>query len=230
MDFQFFDSEAEVEITHRCLPHWGQAGATYFITFRTADSLPEPVIRGWREERDNWLRRHHINPLSRNLDELLHSLPSSARREYHNTFNARWHELLDAGHGACVLREPAFSRIVADSLLHFDGDRYQMGEFVVMPNHVHLLAMFSSFKAMKLQCRSWKKYTAGEINQALGCQGQFWQEESFDHLVRSELQFEYYQRYIAENPVRARLSAGEFVHYRRRAKVPSSGAGEIENG
>jgi putative transposase len=215
MDFQFFDPEAEVEITQRCLPHWGQAGATYFITFRTADALPEPVIRGWRQERDNWLRRHGINPLSRDRDELLQSLPATARSEYHNTFNARWHELLDAGHGACVLRQPALSLTVANSLRHFDGDRYQLGDFVVMPNHVHLLAMFPSLKAMKLQCRSWKKFTAGEINEALGRQGQFWQEESFDHLVRSESQFEHYRQYIAENPIRARLSVGEYHQYRR---------------
>jgi REP element-mobilizing transposase RayT len=223
MDFQFFDPEAEVEISQRCLPHWGQDGATYFITFRTADSLPEPVIRGWREERDNWLRRHKINPLSRNLDELRQALPQPARREYHNTFNARWHELLDAGHGACVLRRPELAKTVAKSLLHFDGDRYQMGDFVVMPNHVHLLAMFPSFQAMKLQCRSWKKFTAGEINEALGQRGQFWQEESFDHLVRSQMQFEYYQQYIADNPFRARLAVGEFIHYRRPVGVSNAG-------
>jgi type I restriction enzyme R subunit len=105
--------------------------------------------------------------------------------------------------------------MVANSLLHFDGDRYQMGDFVVMPNHVHLLAMFPSFQAMKLQCRSWKKFTAGEINEALGQRGQFWQDESFDHLVRSEMQFEYYQWYIAENPVKARLTTGQFIHYQR---------------
>jgi REP element-mobilizing transposase RayT len=222
MDFQFFDPAAEVEISQRCLPHWGQDGATYFITFRTADALPEPVIRAWREERDNWLRRHKINPLSRNLDELLLMLPLDARREYYNTFNARWHELLDAGH-ACVLRQPELAKKVATSLLHFDGDRYEMGDFVVMPNHVHLLAMFPTFQAMKLQCRSWKKFTAGEINEVLGQTGQFWQVESFDHLVRSQMQFEYYQQYIAENPTRARLAVGEFFYYGRRAEPSSVG-------
>jgi REP element-mobilizing transposase RayT len=215
MDFPFFDPDAEVAIPHRCLPHWGQDETTYFITFRTADALPEAVIGGWREERDNWLRRHHINPLARNLDELIQSLPSAAHREYHNTWSVRWHELLDAGHGPCVLRQPELAKKVAGSLLHFDGDRYDLGDFVVMPNHVHLLAMFPNFKAMKLQCRSWKKFTAGEINDALGLHGRFWQEESFDHLVRGQSQFEYYQRYIAENPTKARLAVGEFIHYRR---------------
>lgn len=105
------------------------------------------------------------------------------------------------------------SQEVADSLKHFNGNRYSLGDFVVMPNHVHLLAMFQGTKQMKLQCRSWKKFTAGQINERLGRQGQFWQEESFDHLVRSAEQFEYFRRYIAENPVKARLQPGEFRHY-----------------
>jgi REP element-mobilizing transposase RayT len=214
VEFQFFDPDAEVTITARRLPHWEQAGATYFITFRTADSLPESVLLGWRNERNGWLRRHKINPLSRNLDDLIKQLPIAAQREYHNAFTAKWHALLDVGHGACVLRQSALSACVAKSLRHFDGDRYQLGDFGVMPNHVHSLVMFPGVHQLKLQCRSWKKFTAGEINSHTGQKGEFWQSESFDHLVRSPEQFEYYRRYIAENPVKARLVAGEYHYYR----------------
>jgi REP element-mobilizing transposase RayT len=216
MQFQFFDREAEVEISERCLPHWEQAGATYFITFRTADSLPDAVIRAWRAERDNWLRRHHICPLARNLSELVDSLAAVERQEYHDHFSGRWQEMLDAGHGECVLKRPELSQIVADSLRYFDGDRYQLGDFVVMPNHVHLLVMFSGPGKLKLQCRSWKKFTAGRINEQLGRRGHFWQDESFDHLIRSPDQFEYFRRYIAENPAMARLRPGDYHWFRRQ--------------
>ena len=62
------------------------------------------------------------------------------------------------------------------------------------------------------QCRSWKRYTAGVFNRTQGRKGHFWQRDSFDHLVRSTEHFEHYRRYIADNPVRARLKSGEFIH------------------
>ncbi|MDX1944572.1 MAG: hypothetical protein SFU86_04125 [Pirellulaceae bacterium] len=216
MQFQFFDPEADIAVSARRLPHWEQARATYFITFRTADSLPESVLRAWRQERDRWLRQHHIDPLADNWQDQLRGLPAAAQHEFSNRFTRHWQELLDSGHGECVLRRPELSQIVARSLLHADGDRYDLGDFVVMPNHVHLLVMFAGLRVMKLQCRSWKKFTAGEINLRLGRRGAFWQGESFDHLVRSEVQFEYLRSYIRENPAKAGLRVGEFHYYRRK--------------
>ena len=90
-----------------------------------------------------------------------------------------------------------------------------MGDFVVMPNHVHLLASFADPEVMQKQCTSWLHYTAFEINKRLGRSGKFWQQEPFDHLVRSIEQYEYLRRYIADNPKKANLKNGEFI-YRRR--------------
>jgi len=58
---------------------------------------------------------------------------------------------LDSCHGRCLLKRPELATIVADSLLHFDGQRYRIGDFIVMPNHVHLLAVFRGAEAMKEQ-------------------------------------------------------------------------------
>ncbi|HEX3313248.1 MAG TPA: transposase [Gemmataceae bacterium] len=118
-------------------------------------------------------------------------------------------------HTACALKQPNLAKIVGESLLHFDGDRYVMPDFVVMPNHVHLLAQFATADGMKAQCKSWKHYMAVHINRAIGAFDTFWQSESFDFLVRTPEQFEAIRRYIEENPVRAKLRAGEFLHYRR---------------
>jgi hypothetical protein len=60
-----------------------------------------------------------------------------------------------------------------------------------------------------------RKFTATRINRALGRDGRFWQDESFDHLVRSEWQFDYLRRYIAENPQAAKLRDGEYLYWRR---------------
>jgi type I restriction enzyme R subunit len=120
---------------------------------------------------------------------------------------------LDAGHGAAVLRNPDLAKIVGDSLLHFDGDRYLLTDYVVMPTHVHVLAAFLDEDAMLLQCESWKHFTATKINRLIGAKGRFWQEDDFDHLVRSELHFEHYRRYIAENGPQARLKKDEYLHF-----------------
>ncbi len=71
------------------------------------------------------------------------NLTTRQRTEYHERFAKRYMESLDKGCGTCVLQRPELSRIVADSLLYFDGVRYNMGDFVVMPNHVHLLVVFT---------------------------------------------------------------------------------------
>jgi putative transposase len=213
--FALFDPDEDVAVTHRNLPHWEQAGKTYFITFRTADSLPQAVIDLWYGQRDDWLRHHGIDPESPAWYEALAQLPAQLRRAFHQTFSDQFHRHLDDCHGACVLRQPCLARIVADSLLHFDGERYAMGDFVVMPNHVHLLVQFAAPVGMKAQCASWKHFTARQINRVLGQTGHFWQGESFDHLVRSPEQFERVRAYIAENPRRANLREGEYLHHVR---------------
>jgi REP element-mobilizing transposase RayT len=96
-------------------------------------------------------------------------------------------------------------------LRRFDGDRYELTDFVVMPNHVHVLVAFRDEEAMLKQCAGWKRYTARQINETIGASGEFWQEDAFDHLVRGPEQFRYYRRYIAENGRRAYLSETDYL-------------------
>jgi REP element-mobilizing transposase RayT len=213
--FSLFDPDADVEVTRHNLPHWQQIGKTYFITFRTEDSLPRAVIDAWYQDRNAWLKVHEIDPESRSWRVALARQPVQSRREFHRAFTERFHRQLDECHGECVLRRPELAQIVAESLLHFDGQRYEMGDFVVMPNHVHLLVQFIPPVDMKRQCTSWKHFTATRINRELARAADFWQSESFDHIVRSPEQFEALRRYIADNPLKAELRQGEFLHYVR---------------
>jgi REP element-mobilizing transposase RayT len=214
--FELFDPKRDYVVRQRTLPHWYQPGVTYFVTFRTEDSVPQPLLRAWHRRRDEWLRRHGIDPLRPNWKSLLAADPD-LDREYHAQFARAFMAYLDRGYGARVLQQSNLAEIVADALRHFDGGRYHLGDFVVMPNHVHLLVCLLGETEIEAQCHSWKKFTAGEINRALSRSGRFWQEESFDHLVRSGDQYEYLQRYIAENPIKAGLRDGEFFYWQRPA-------------
>jgi type I restriction enzyme R subunit len=227
---QVFDPLQEFAVVERRLPHWSQSGTITFITWRTWDSMPDHVIRMWLAERDEWLRENGINPSAilanatragephaEREEYNIEALPPEHRRRFRQYLSDRWNDHLDALHGECVLRRPELGAVVVESLRHFDGERYRLTDFVVMPNHVHLLAAFPDESAMLTQCESWKHYTAVKINRILGRVGRFWQQDGFDHLVRSDEQFSYLRRYIAENPSRAGLTSEQYVVYSSRS-------------
>jgi type I restriction enzyme R subunit len=208
-----FDPKGEILISEHCRPHWSQAGAVVFITFRTQDSIPRQVVKRWDQEKLEWLRQRGFDRAGQ-WSEIVPLLPENVRAEFSETFNHQRDVFLDSCHGRCVLKRPNLSRIVADALLHFDGQRYRMGDFVVMPNHVHLLAAFATADTMRSQCDSWLHYTAAQINRLIGEKVKFWQQEPFDHLVRNLEQYEYLRRYIADNPRKAGLKLDEYYHRR----------------
>jgi hypothetical protein len=156
----FFDPREEYSVFERRLPHWSQAGVVCFVTWRTHDSIPADVLERWRQERRQWLRQHHINPRAHDWRQQLRDLGREAQQDFFQHFSTRWHTELDACHGAGVLRRPELAQIVAQSFHHFDGDRYELTDFVVMPNHVHLLAAVPDEESLLVQCESWKHYTA----------------------------------------------------------------------
>lgn len=211
-EFAFFDRQQTYTVAWKTLPHWAQAGAVCFITWRTGDSLPAAAERRITRERTEVLRRAGIEP-GGDWRTALTKLPAANRARIQWSLFAAADKELDRNFGECVLRQPALSKIVEDSLLYFDGDRYVLTDSVVMPNHVHLLVAFRDEDGLLVQCESWKRFAAREIHNQLGCQGEFWQVEQFDHLVRGPEQFEYFREYIRQNPQRARLNPGEYRYY-----------------
>jgi putative transposase len=214
--FLFFDPVQPVTITHGHLPHWDQEGSTYFITWRTLDSLPQPVWNRLLSLRAAWLRTHGIDSQCEDWRWHFEHLPREARLEFARLFSMNFDMELDACHGECVFRRPELARIVAGALHFFDGDRYTLGDYIIMPNHVHLLVGGMARNVMLKQMKSWKRWTSGEINRHLGRRGRFWQDEGFDHLVRSQVAFEKFRRYIADNPRKAKLREGEYLHWVRQ--------------
>jgi carbamoylphosphate synthase large subunit/REP element-mobilizing transposase RayT len=197
--FRAFDQHVEVHQTRRNLPHGEQEGATYFVTFRLADAVPAELAAQWREELETW-RQFHPEPWD-----------AETTQEYRRRFLQPREDWLDKGHGSCVLRKSEASEIVANALRHFSETRYYLDAFVVMPNHVHALVQPFPGHALKDVLRSWKTFTARQINKTLGRSGGLWMQESFDRIVRDWDSLVRCRQYIARNPDKAGLTPTEYV-------------------
>jgi len=109
--------------------------------------------------------------------------------------------------GPFYLRQSVIAKLMVSALqqgqTHFH--RYQLHAFGVMPNHVHMLVTPHVVSTRWLG--PLKGFTAREANQILGIESRpFWQDESYDHLVRSSDEFAQIRRYIEGNPVKAGLA------------------------
>ena len=186
------------------LPHCDTPGLFQAITFRLADSLP-------------------ANVLSRLLQETGNDVEKLRRIE----------SLLDAGHGACWLKQPAIANIAEDALLHGDGQRYRLLAWCVMPNHVHVLIETWQGYSLPKVVQGWKSFTARLINQHLGRTGTVWMRDYFDRYIRDDHHLAAAMAYIHDNPVKAGLvsKAQDWLHSSARlAAYGSASNGSASSG
>ncbi|HTG45844.1 MAG TPA: transposase [Verrucomicrobiae bacterium] len=165
--------------TRSYLPNFDQPGAIQMVTFRLADAMPASLRQEWEK-----------------------FLQIEDQPEQRTALEA----YLDQGRGACVLRDPRLASIVEAVLLRFDGARYRIAAWVVMPNHVHLLFELWHVPLGTL-LKSWKGAAANHINRALDRTGQLWQADYWDRYMRDEEHFHKARHYIEHNPVKARLAS-----------------------
>ncbi|HTL51192.1 MAG TPA: transposase [Planctomycetota bacterium] len=149
------------------------------VTFRLADSLPDNVVAKLAADH----RRMEADPVYRKKVE----------------------QYLDTGHGACWLRQSEIAGCVKECLHQFDGTRYCLHAYVLMPNHVHILCeVIPPFLLQKI-IQTWKSYTARRINRLLSHDGPVWQPEYWDRYIRDELHYFDAWEYLLQNPVKAGL-------------------------
>ncbi len=169
--------------TRGYLPHF-DAGPirTQFITFRLFDSLPQSFLERIKQE----LETRPSENISRETFMLAEAY-------------------LDKGIGECFLRRREIATIVKETLLKFDGERYGLNCWVVMPNHAHVMLRPTEGQTLEKIMHSIKSFTASKANKLLGRKGPFWMREAFDRYIRDADHFERVFRYIENNPVKAGL-------------------------
>jgi REP element-mobilizing transposase RayT len=97
------------------------------------------------------------------------------------------------------------AEIVENALLHFDGQRYNMLSWCVMPNHVHAVVEPVVGHPFGPIIHSWKSFTAHRSNRVLRRTGRFWMPDYFDRYIRDENHLGAAISYVEENPVKAGL-------------------------
>lgn len=214
--FQGLHPDKPLTMYLRHLPHWRQEGATYFVTFRQSDSLPQAKLDELEQMRREWEQQHppphpvgrFCKPSATTGRFAKPSYSDEQLEEFSREMMRRVEQWLDQGMGSCRLKDRAAAKLVVDAMHHFDGQRYELGSYVVMPNHVHAIVrpLLCDEEPLERILQSWKRHAAREINRRLGLVGPFWQEESFDRIIRDEEHLWRAIQYIGANPSKAGLT------------------------
>lgn len=117
---------------------------------------------------------------------------------------------LNSGYGKCLLARPEIAEVIVENWHYFDGKRYRLMAYVVMPNHVHVLVQVYIGVTLSSIVHGWKSYTSKRIIRLLDKEKEtytlpIWQPEYWDRYIRNQRHFDAAVEYIVENPVKAGL-------------------------
>jgi len=184
----------------RNLPHFQIEDSVLFITYRLAFSLPRNILEVLQEKREL-------------IDKKLIQIKSAERKRERDIYNKFLFKIADEfldkfNQEPLWLKNTKIAKIILDSLLYNNLKYYELHFCMIMPNHVHLVLKplkktnrqyYSISKIMKEH----KSYTAVAANKILKRNGQFWQHESYDHIIRDDDEYYRIKNYVLNNPVKA---------------------------
>lgn len=180
------------------LPHWNCKNAIYQVSFRLADSVP-------KEKREAWLKEREI--LEDKINNFKSEITEKILKEFQYLYSDRIEKYLDSGFGTCFLAKAEIAELASSALKHFEGTRYILHAWCIMPNHVHIIVepLVSDLDNLSKIVHSWKSYIAHKANKILNRSGDFWQHDYFNHIIRSNQSYLYQVQYIWDNPENAGL-------------------------
>ncbi|HEX8428322.1 REP-associated tyrosine transposase [Hymenobacter sp.] len=187
MDYTFYN---------RNLPHRLPAGEQLFLTLRLAGSLPRSVVAALRAEAE-----------AVEAAALRQPPDGAAAYRRQKQYFGRFDAMLDAAAtGPLWLRRPPVAALVGQAFHHYDGRCYELLAYCIMANHVHaVLSLPEPTGSFMRTLQRLKSYTALEANRLLGRTGQFWQRETYDHIIRDGEEMQRVLAYVVNNPVKAGL-------------------------
>ncbi len=193
-DFRGLNESLPIQRYRRNLPHWRQAGASYFVTFNFTDAVPAAQQLELESIRREWLSKNKPP-----LDE-------ARWLEYAKSIFRRQERILDASFGCCLLARSEYAQELHRAILHFHEKRYEIGCFVIMANHCHLtMRPFNGFE-LENEIGAIKRASSRFIREREKLTIRLWQEESYDRIIRDEEHLWRVVQYIGRNPQAARIS------------------------
>jgi len=186
----------------RNLPHYQPENGIFAITFRLAFSLPKEIVETLQAEKEDFDRNILI-------------FKGKKLQDYKNEFGQKYFETFDAFLDKYLkspmwLATDSIAEKVKESLHFLDKRMYELFAFCIMPNHVHMIIKplkenNNKYYSIANIMYTLKRFTANECNKVLERKGQVWHNESYDHFIRNEKDFEYQLYYLINNPVKAKL-------------------------
>ena len=171
------------------LPHGDFAESVRAITFRLGDSMANAVVKEWRLE----------------LDRLINDPDREVSQKAEAELQRRIARCEDEGNGACFLAKPEHARVLQELLIAGHEVHYQLIDWCIMPNHVHVLIRLMGETSPGKIVKQWKAASDVRINRAEGRTGSLWMEDCHDRLVRDWDHFHSARAYVRNNPVKAGL-------------------------
>jgi len=173
------------------LPHWEVEAGFYFITVRCAGTLPKAVTDRLRETQEALAK---IEANSTDFEIM--------QRRYFQTVE----KYSDSHQGFCPFRNTVCAQQMIKSLPDLAEWGWNVPNWVIMPNHIHIIAKTEAGAGdMKTVLSRWKGKTSRLANKTLNRSGSFWQRDWFDRVVRHEAELKRTIEYIRQNPVKAKL-------------------------
>jgi REP element-mobilizing transposase RayT len=191
-----------------------------------AGTVPKETLRFYRAKGD-WLRNEvaRITATLGDADEHLAKQQLDRLDQFEREWFLKFEDILHKSQfGPSWLKEDQIAQTVADGLQELDGEAYRLDAYSIMSNHVHAvfkplladgelletydpngrLVLTSDHPSLARIMQSLKGRSARVCNQLLGREGQFWQHENFDRVIRAD-KFDSTIRYVLNNPVKAGL-------------------------
>jgi putative transposase len=214
------------QFTERHRPHFHPPGAILFVTYRLAGSVPQSTVREYKAKKE-WLEnqvRRARKTASADAPELNRWL--ERLEQFSRDWFVKFEQILhQAKVGPMWMRDERIAEAVAESLRKFDGEAYRLDAYSVMSNHVHTVfkpfvsednireiqdqdgrpVFVSDYPSLSQIMHSVKGRSARACNLILSRTGSFWEQESFDHVIRRG-KFEETMKYVLNNPVKAGLA------------------------